>query len=112
MKVKGKTSHNYSSGENGGWYWVQCPKSFENMTLTYILTLCPRLLPAERERGWKHVLGQNFKNAHDGYFNTKCANTVTQTDYVKKRYELRVELQQRHYVSYSVAFSACVSQQF
>ncbi len=80
------------------------------MMTRYVLTLCPRLLPAEREKGWKNILAQNFKNAHDGYFNTKCAKTVMQDAYVKKRYELRIALQERHYVSYILAFIALSSQ--
>ncbi len=66
---------------------------------TYILTLCPRLLACARERAWKDIVCQNFKNAHAGYFNTKCATTVWQDEYIKMRYEYRVKLQERHYVS-------------
>ncbi len=70
---------------------------------TYILTLCPRLFACERERAWKDILSQNFKKAHSGYINTKAAHTVMQDEYIKVRYEMRIKLQERHYVS-SIVF--------
>ncbi len=53
----------------------------------------------ENGKGWRQILYSFFKNSGETYFNFKCKSSKSQSEYVQKRRQIRIELQRKHYVS-------------
>ncbi len=58
----------------------------------------------ESKEGWRTIMYTHFKNTGDTYIQNICAGVKSQTDFIARRHEERIRLQQRHYVNIKLEF--------